>query len=42
MIRLDYWLKNFAQEYGIDYEETFAFMARLTTVYSFLLVAAVH
>jgi hypothetical protein len=30
------------QEYGIDYEETFALVARLTSVRSLLAVAAVH
>jgi hypothetical protein len=34
--------RGFTQEYGIDYEETFAPVARLTSVQSLLAVAAVH
>ncbi|KAL4038829.1 hypothetical protein IC575_002460 [Cucumis melo] len=33
--------KEYSQEYGIDYEETFASMARMTSVHSLLAVAAV-
>ena len=32
--------KGFTQEYGIDYEETFASVARLSSVYTLLVVAA--
>jgi hypothetical protein len=34
--------KGFSQDYGIDYEETFAHVARLTSVRSLLAVAAVR
>ena len=34
--------KGFTQEYGIDYEETFAPVARLTSVRCLIVVAAVH
>ena len=34
--------KGFTQEYGIDYEETFAPIARLTSVRCLIVVAAVH
>ena len=33
--------KGFTQEYGIDYEETFALVARLTSVRCLIAVAAV-
>ena len=32
--------KGFTQEYGIDYEETFAPVARISSVYALLAVAA--
>jgi hypothetical protein len=31
-----------SQEYGIDYEETFALIARITSICSLLAIAAVH
>jgi hypothetical protein len=34
--------KGYAQEYGIDYEETFALVARISSVCSLLAIAAVH
>uniref|UniRef100_A0A2N9G970 Reverse transcriptase Ty1/copia-type domain-containing protein n=1 Tax=Fagus sylvatica TaxID=28930 RepID=A0A2N9G970_FAGSY len=34
--------KGYAQEYGIDYKETFAHVARITSVHSLLAIAAVH
>ena len=33
-------VKGFTQEYGIDYEETFAPVARISSVYALLAVAA--
>ena len=35
-------VKGYAQEYGINYEETFAPVAHITSVRSFLAIAAVH
>ena len=32
--------KGFTQEYGIDYEETFALVARISSIRAFLVVAA--
>ena len=34
--------KGFTQEYGIDYDETFAHITRLTSVKCLIAVAAVH
>lgn len=34
--------QGFKQEYGIDYEETFALVAKMTSVRTLLVVAAVH
>ena len=34
--------KGYAQEYGIDYEETFAHVARITSVCSLFAIVAVH
>ena len=34
--------KGYAQEYGIDYEETFASVPRITSVHSLLAIATVH
>lgn len=33
--------KKYTQEYGVDYEETFALIARLTSICSILVVATV-
>lgn len=34
--------KGYNQEYGIDYEETFAHVAKITTVRAFISVAAIQ
>ena len=34
--------RGFTQEYGIDYEETFAYVARLSSVMTLIVVSAAH
>ena len=34
--------KDFSQQYGMDYEETFALIAKMTIVHIIIVVASIH
>jgi len=34
--------KGYSQQYGMDYEETFAPVAKMTTIHTLIIVASIH